>query len=73
MEVAPNLLALSYLSASLGEGDLATIEVQLDRFQLDARAVPAEEGQQLLRTLQRAGGGTGHGARAADIEQVTER
>lgn len=76
VEVQPNLLALSYLSASFADGDLASIEIQLDRFQVDARAVPAEEGQQLLRTLlqgKRLQGGGSASAPAAEVEQVTER
>lgn len=75
VELRPDLLALSYLSASFAEGDLAAIEIQLERFQLDSRAMPAEEGQQLLRTLRRsplAGGGAAP-SQMVEVEQVSER
>jgi hypothetical protein len=52
-EVAPNLLALSYLSASLDEEDLASLEIHLVKVELGPRSVPAEEGNSLLRTLWR--------------------
>lgn len=73
VEVAPGLLALSYLSASFGEGDLASIEVQLDHFRLDARAVPAEQGQALLGSLLRqtlTQGGAASGGETAEAEVV---
>lgn len=51
VEVAPNLLALSYLSASLPEGDLASIEMHLEGVAMASAPAPAEEGMVLLRTL----------------------
>lgn len=63
VEVRPNLLALSYLSAGFAEGELASIEIQLEKVQIGPCAVAAEEGQQLLRTLRQRGlGGGGIGA-----------
>ena len=50
-EVAPHLLALSYLSASLGEGDIDALEIHLVKVELGAHPCPAEEGGALLRTL----------------------
>jgi len=55
VEVAPNLLALSYLSASLPEGDIAALEIHLEDAALGARPSPAEDGTALLHTLQRWG------------------
>ena len=52
-EVAPGLLALSYLTASLGEGDLAALELHLQGVSLGAHVGPAEDGSALLRTLAR--------------------
>jgi hypothetical protein len=52
-EVAPNLLALAYLTASLGQGDLSSLEVHLARVELGPRTVPAADGTALLRTLHR--------------------
>lgn len=55
VEVAPNLLALSYLSASLPEGDLSSVEMHLEKVVLADRPAPAEEGTALLRTLRHWG------------------
>ena len=52
-EVKPGLLALSYLSASLREGDLAALELHLLGVDLGAHPSPAEDGSALLRTLAR--------------------
>jgi hypothetical protein len=52
-EVAPNLLALSYLSGSFPKGDLASLEIQLESFRLAPGAGPAEDGTALLKSLQR--------------------
>ena len=52
-EVAPHLLALSYFSANLGEGDIDALEVHLVKVELGSHPCPAEEGGTLLRTLQR--------------------
>ncbi len=54
-EISPNLLALSYLSASLPEGDLASIEIHLEGVSLGPAPAPAEDGTVLLRTLRRWG------------------
>jgi hypothetical protein len=52
-EVAPNLLALSYLSASRDEGELAAMEIHLEKVELGPHPSAAEEGTTLLRTLRR--------------------
>ena len=52
-ELAPNLLALSYLSASLRDGDVAGLEIHLLKAELGANPAPVEEGTVLLRTLGR--------------------
>ncbi|NTV76004.1 MAG: hypothetical protein HGA66_17595 [Holophaga sp.] len=54
-EVSPNLLALSYLSASIPEGALASIELHLEGVSLGPAPAPAEDGTVLLRTLRRWG------------------
>jgi len=51
-EVAPNLLALAYLSAMLPDGDYRSMEIHLAGLTLGSRVAPAEEGTALLRTLQ---------------------
>jgi hypothetical protein len=51
-EVAPHLLALAYLSATRPGGDLLSVEIHLTGMTVGPRAVPAEEGRALLRTLQ---------------------
>ena len=51
-EVAPGLLALAYLSATLPEGEVRSLEIHLSTLSLGRRAAPAEEGTALLRTLQ---------------------
>jgi hypothetical protein len=52
VEVAPGLLALAYLSATLPDGDIRSLEIHLSGLSLPRRAVPAEEGTALLKTLQ---------------------
>jgi hypothetical protein len=55
-EVAPNLLALAYLSATLPDGDPRgprALELHLEGASLGARVAPAEEGTALLKTLDR--------------------
>lgn len=52
-EVAPNLLALCYLSVILRQGDLAAVELHLTRVSLGGHPSPAEDGAALLRTLAR--------------------
>ena len=54
-EISPNLLALSYLSASLPEGDLEAIEIHLEAVSLGSPPAPAEDGTVLLRTLRKWG------------------
>jgi hypothetical protein len=51
VEISPNLLALSYASASLSEGEIASLEMSLTGFTLADRPAPAESGAALLRTL----------------------
>ncbi len=55
VEVAPDLLALSYLSASLPEGDIASLEMHLDSVSLGPNPAPAEDGMVLLATLRKWG------------------
>jgi hypothetical protein len=52
-EVAPNLLALSYLSASREEGEVGAMEIHLESVELGPHPSAAEEGTTLLRTLGR--------------------
>lgn len=52
-EVAPHLLALSYLSATLPEGEIGSLEIHLLKVALGPHTVPAEEGTALVNTLQR--------------------
>lgn len=51
VEVAPGILALSYYSGGIGDGEIAGVELQLERFQLQPSAAPAEQGTLLLSTL----------------------
>ena len=53
VEAAPKLLVLSYLSGTFDSGELASVELQLERFQLRPEVAPAENGMILLTTLQR--------------------
>jgi hypothetical protein len=53
VEVSPGLLALSYFSGSFAGGDVASLEIQLDSFHLDAGAAPAEDGMALIHTLRK--------------------
>jgi len=64
VEVAPDLLALAYLSASLPDGELATIEIHLEKATLARNPAPAADGMVLLRTLR------SWGALLEDDEQV---
>lgn len=71
-EVAPGLLTLAYLSATLPEGDIRSLEIHLDRVALGRRAVPAEEGTALLNTLrhwaeQAGGAGAPEGPEAEEV------
>lgn len=52
-EVAPKLLALSYLSVTLDQGDIAAMEIHLVGVTPGSHPSPAQEGTTLLRTLQR--------------------
>jgi hypothetical protein len=51
-EVGPDLLALSYVSVCPRTGDMASIEIQLESFELGRGVSPAEDGMALIRTLQ---------------------
>lgn len=53
VETAPGILAVSYLSGTFATGDLASVELQLEGFRLQAGAAPAENGTTLLSTLQK--------------------
>ena len=52
-EVSPGLLALSYFSGSFRGGDVASLEIQLDTFHLNAGTAPSADGTVLLQTLRR--------------------
>lgn len=54
-EVAPGLLALSYFSGSFSSGDMASLEIQLEGFQLKPGVAPSEDGTRLLQSLARLG------------------
>jgi len=71
-EVAPGLLTLAYLSATLPEGEIRSLEIHLDRAALGPRAVPAEEGTALLNTLRHwsEGAGTAGDPEAPETEAV---
>jgi len=66
-EVRPGLLALSYLSGSFSQGDIASLELQLEDFHLEPGAGPAEEGTALLGTLQRMAREAGTSATGASV------
>jgi hypothetical protein len=72
-EVAPGLLALAYLSATLPGGDVRSLEIHLSSLSLGRRAAPAEEGTALLRTLQHWGDQPGFSAGADPAILETER
>ena len=69
-EVAPDLLALCYLSASLRQGDLAAVELHLTGVAFGPHPAPAEDGTALLRTLARwsAPGPVGGAAASERVE-----
>ena len=52
VEVAPNLLAMAYLSATLPDPDVRSLEIHLTKVRLGPGVAPAEEGTALLKTLQ---------------------
>jgi hypothetical protein len=52
-EVAPRLLALSYLSASLRQGEIGAVEIRLEGIRMGRRAAPAEDGNSLVRSIRR--------------------
>jgi hypothetical protein len=68
VEVAPGLLALAYLSATLPEGDIRSLEIHLAGMSLGRHAVPAEEGTALLKTLRHWGEQTAAPAAAGELE-----
>jgi hypothetical protein len=70
VEVAPDLLALSYLSVSLPEGEIASLEMRLDGVTLGTAPAPAEDGMALLRTLRSWGALSEAANDAVDVEQV---
>jgi hypothetical protein len=53
VETVPGILALSYFSGSFDAGELASVELQLEGFELRPEVAPAENGMILLTTLQR--------------------
>lgn len=70
VEVAPGLLALNYLSGSFPGGDMATLEIQLESFRLEAGAAAAEEGTALLHSLRRLATASASPAEGADEQLV---
>ncbi len=73
VEVAPGVLALSYLSGTFTSGDLASVEVQLEGFRLSPAAAPAENGTMLLGTLQKlARPGAADGASSDVLVEAVE-
>jgi hypothetical protein len=70
VEVAPDLLALSYLSASLPEGEIASLEMRLEGVALGVPPAPAEDGMALLRTLRAWGALAEAGNDVMEVEQV---
>lgn len=70
VEVAPGLLALSYLSGTFSGGDMASVELQLEHFRLLPGAAPAENGTVLLNTLRRLGATADTGT--GDLEEAAE-
>jgi hypothetical protein len=64
VEVAPDLLALSYLSATLPDRDCCAMEIRLEGVSVAKAPAPAENGTVLLRTL------ANWGALAVDDPQV---
>lgn len=72
VEVAPGLLALSYLSGTFGAGDMASVELQLEHFRLLPGAAPAENGTVLLNTLRRLGTTVTAESATGDLEEVVE-
>jgi hypothetical protein len=72
-EVAPGLLALAYLSATLPEGEFRSLEIHLSSLSLGRRAAPAEEGTALLKTLQHWADQSGPAAGADSGATETER
>lgn len=70
VEVAPDLLALAYLSASLPEGSLSTIEIHLERVALAGSPAPAEDGTVLLKTLRQWGALLEDDSQVMETEQI---
>jgi hypothetical protein len=70
VEVAPDLLALSYLSASLPEGDIAALEIHLEGVALGPAPAPAEQGMVLLRTLRAWGSLVESDQQVMEVEQI---
>jgi hypothetical protein len=70
VEVAPDLLALSYLSASLPEGDVASLEIHLEGVSVAAKPAPAEEGMVLLHTLRSWGMLLDPGQQLVETEEI---
>lgn len=53
VEVAPGLLVLTHLSGRPERGDWVSVEIQLETLALKGPLAPAEQGQNLLATLQK--------------------
>lgn len=70
VEVAPDLLALSYLSASLPEGEFASIEIHLEGVTLAKAPAPAEDGMVLLKTLRSWGALVEPDQQAMQVEEI---
>jgi hypothetical protein len=70
VEVSPGLLALNYLSGSFAGGDVATLEIQLENFRLEAGTAPAEEGTALLHSLRRLAAAPSSPAESSGVQVV---
>ncbi len=71
-EVAPGLLALNYFSGAFTQGDVASLEIQLEGFRLDPGVAPSEDGTRLLRTLKRLGATPAEDSETKDSENAEQ-
>ncbi len=72
VEAAPGILVLSYLSGVFDSGELASVELQLESFQLRPGLAPAENGTILLSTLKRLAMTPKNGEGGEEISEIVE-